>query len=70
MTNLTWFLVAASLIGNACINKQNIAGHWIWLFANAGWVWFDLSIGATSQATLFAVYMCMNVWGIYEWAKK
>jgi len=70
MFDLTWFLVAASLIGNACINKQNIAGHWVWLFANAGWVYYDLLIGVHSQAALFGVYMLMNLWGIFEWKYK
>ncbi len=67
---LSWILVFLSLTGNVFVIKKNVIGQWLWAIGNAGWVMFDLSIGAYSQAFLFAVYLAMCVWGIIEWSKE
>lgn len=67
---LSWILVALSLIGNVFVIKKNVVGQWIWATANLGWIAFDLTIGAYSQAFLFAVYFAMCVWGIISWSKQ
>ncbi len=68
--NLSWILVGLSLGGNVFVIKKNVLGQWLWAFANLGWIIFDISIGAYSQAFLFAVYFAMCVWGIVEWTKE
>lgn len=66
----SWILVAMSLIGNVFVIKKNVLGQWLWAIANVGWIAFDVSIGAYSQAFLFAVYFAMCVWGIISWSKS
>lgn len=68
--DLSWVLVLMSLAGNVFVIKKNVIGQWLWAIANVGWVTYDLSIGAYSQAFLFAVYFGLCVWGITEWSKK
>lgn len=67
--SLSWVLVFLSLTGNVFVIKKNVIGQWLWAIGNLGWVMFDLSIGAYSQAFLFAVYLAMCVWGIIEWSR-
>ena len=67
---LSWILVILSLTGNVFVIKKSVIGQWLWAIGNLGWVIFDVSIGAYSQATLFAVYFGMCVWGIIAWTKE
>lgn len=67
--NLSWVLVAISLVGNYFVIKKNVLGQWLWAVGNLGWIIFDLSFGAYSQAFLFAVYFAMCVWAITLWTK-
>lgn len=67
--DLSWVLVLTSLAGNYFVVKKNVIGQWLWAIANVGWIAFDLSIGAYSQAFLFVVYLGMCVWGIVVWTK-
>ena len=68
--NLSWILVMLSLAGNYFVIKKNVLGQWLWAVANVGWIIFDLSIGAYSQAFLFAVYLGMCAWGIWLWTNE
>ncbi len=68
--DLSWILVALSLAGNIFVIKKNVIGQWIWALSNMGWILFDLSLGAYSQAFLFAVYFGMCVWGIIVWSRS
>lgn len=68
--NLSWILVALSLTGNYFVIKKNVLGQWLWAFSNIGWIIYDISIGAYSQAFLFAVYFSLCVWGIILWTKE
>lgn len=68
--DLSWILVALSLAGNIFVIKKNVIGQWIWALSNMGWILFDLSLGAYSQAFLFAVYFGMCVWGIIAWSRS
>lgn len=68
--SLSWILVAISLLGNYFVIKKNVVGQWLWAVGNVGWIVFDVTIGAYSQAFLFAVYLAMCVWGIREWTKE
>ncbi len=66
---LSWILVFLSLAGNVFVIKKNVAGQWLWAISNVGWIIFDLSIGAYSQAFLFLIYLGMCIWGIIAWSK-
>jgi nicotinamide riboside transporter PnuC len=68
--NLSWILVALSLFGNVLVIKKNVIGQWLWAVSNIGWIAYNFSIHAYSQAFLFSVYFCLCVCGIYEWSKK
>jgi len=67
--HLSWILVILSLAGNIFVVKKNVIGQWLWAISNVGWVTYDLYIGAYSQAFLFAVYLCICIWGIIAWTK-
>lgn len=70
MELLSWTFVALSLIGNYFVIKKNVVGQWLWAMSNLGWIYYDLSIQAYSQAFLFAIYFGMCVWGIIAWSRK
>ncbi|MCB1119286.1 MAG: nicotinamide mononucleotide transporter, partial [Chlamydiia bacterium] len=67
---LSWLFVFLSLAGNVFIIKKNVIGQWMWAFSNLGWIVYDVSIGAYSQAFLFTVYFGMCVWGIISWTNE
>jgi nicotinamide riboside transporter PnuC len=67
--SFSWVLVVLSLTGNIFVIKKNVTGQWLWAISNVGWVMYDLSIGAYSQAFLFAVYLSLCIWGIVAWSK-
>lgn len=69
LEQLSWILVVLSLTGNIFVIKKNVVGQWMWAISNAGWILFDLSIGAYSQAFLFLIYLGMCIWGIIAWSK-
>ena len=60
-------ITIASIIGTiANIYKK----RWcfiIWLFTNGFWCIYDISIGAYSQAFLFAVYFALAIHGLIKW---
>lgn len=66
---LSWILVPLSLAGNVFVVKKNVFGQWVWAVSNVGWVIFNLSIGAYSQAFLFLVYLAMCIWAILTWSR-
>lgn len=70
LENLSWILVALSLTGNVFVIKKNVLGQWLWAISNVGWIAFDISIGAYSQAFLFTVYLGLCIWGIISWTKE
>jgi len=69
LENLSWIFVFLSLAGNIFVVKKNVLGQWLWALSNLGWIAFDISIGAYSQAFLFTVYLGMCVWGIIAWTR-
>lgn len=65
----SWILVALSLTGNVFVIKKNVVGQWLWAISNVGWIAYDVSIGAYSQAFLFSVYLALCIWGIFAWSQ-
>lgn len=70
LQHLSWILVILSLAGNVFVIKKNVLGQWLWAISNLGWIAFDISLGAYSQAVLFVVYLGMCIWGIIAWTKE
>lgn len=66
----SWLMVVMSLVGNVFVIKKNVIGQWIWAFSNVGWIAYDVSIGAYSQAFLFFTYLLLCIWGIYSWSRE
>jgi nicotinamide riboside transporter PnuC len=66
----TWFVTIASIIGTiANIYKK----RWcfiIWLFTNSLWMIVDFYQGLYAQSFLFAVYVCLAVWGLIQWRRE
>ena len=66
----TWAITLASIIGTvANIYKQRWA-FGLWLVTNFTWLIIDFRAGLYSQAFLFAVYVLLAVWGLYQWRVK
>jgi nicotinamide mononucleotide transporter len=70
LNNLSWIIVAASIIGAIYNARAKILGFYIWVVANVAWVVYDLYIGSYSQAALFVVYTIISIIGIIQWRKK
>ena len=66
----TFFLMLTSLFATYLnIKKKNVCFK-IWLVTNSCWMVYDFVIGAIWQAVLFAVYVGLAIYGIWEWRKK
>lgn len=69
INTLMWIVTAASLVGVVANIKKKTWCFGVWFFTNSIWMIYDLSLGAYAQSALFAVYVALAVWGIYEWRK-
>ncbi len=67
LTLLTWVLTAMSLVGVWYNIKKNVVCFYIWLVANAGWIYVDIKADLMGQAVLFVIYSVLSVYGIYAW---
>ena len=69
-TILTWILSVLAVIGVVLNIKKKSVCFVIWFFTNASWCVIDAIKGIPAQSALFAVYVVLAVWGIYEWRNK
>ncbi len=67
LSQAMWIVTGASIIGTVANIKKYRWCFGVWLFTNTTWMLYDYHIGATAQAALFSVYVCLAIWGIYEW---
>lgn len=63
----TWLITIASLIGVIANIYQKRWCFWIWVVTNASWFIIDWQRGLPEQATLFAVYFALAIWGLWQW---
>ncbi len=68
--HLMWIVTAASLVGVVANIKKKTWCFGIWFGTNSIWMIYDYSLGAYAQSALFAVYVILAIWGIYEWRKE
>lgn len=65
-----WGAVGLSILGKIANNKRRRWCFIIWIIGDSLWVAYDLYLEVYSQAALMFVYLCLAVWGWYEWGKK
>lgn len=71
VSNLTWFLVFLSILGNVfVIYDRKTPGYVVWLIANAGWIAYNIYIAEYSQMALFVVYSLLAILGIFVEYRK
>jgi len=63
-----WLVTTASLVGTiANIYKK----QWcfiVWLCTNILWAAYNAQCNKWPAATLFSIYACLAVWGLYKWS--
>ena len=62
-----WIITALSITGIILNIKKHAACYVIWSITNVSWMIYDIRIGAYPQAFMFAVYLCLSVWGLFAW---
>jgi nicotinamide riboside transporter PnuC len=65
-----WVVTGLSILGTVLNIKKVKWCFWIWLFTNLSWCIYDMVIKNYAQATLFAVYTGLAIYGIVEWSKR
>jgi len=67
---MTWILTILSIIGVILNIKKKRLCFLIWAITNFGWMVVDWRAGLPAQAALFAVYLGLALWGLWEWRKS
>ncbi len=67
MIDFMWLVTLASLIGVVANIKKKRWCFGIWLVTNTIWCVYDFMLGAIAQSALFAVYVGLAIWGLWEW---
>lgn len=67
---LGWGTACISLTGAFLNARRKWYSFIVWMIANISWIMYDLYNGCYAQATLFAAYLAMNVYGLYCWKFK
>lgn len=62
----TWLLTALSITGTVLVVRKRALGFALWTLSNVGWIWVDYRAGLTEQAVLFAAYLALSLWGLWE----
>lgn len=58
-----------SLSGAALNALAHVEGFYVWLVANALWVWFAYRLRRRWMMAMFAVYWVLAVVGIFAWTR-
>lgn len=64
---MTWLLVSLGLAGTVLNVRLDRRGFLFWVVSNAGLVAVNAGRGDWAQASMFAVYLGMAVWGWWSW---
>ena len=70
MTDWTWLITVASIVG---VVANIFKRQWcfaVWLCTNFAWMLIDWHKGLYSQAALFAVYFVLAAYGLFKWRAK
>lgn len=66
---LIWVLVALALAGTMLNVLHDRRGFWLWGFSNAGFTGLHAAHGEWTQATMFAIYLLLALWGAWSWGR-
>ena len=69
MLDWTWGIVVFSIIGTIANIKKQKWCFIVWLFTNGAWLFYSLITEQYSRAILDAIYLCLAVYGLYEWTR-
>jgi len=69
MTELSYIAMFFSILGNVFVNRKNVLGMYLWTIGSALWIIFAIYHHTWSQVVMFAVYLLLNVDGIWRWRK-
>lgn len=64
---MTWIVAAIALCGNVLIILKSRWGFACWSVANVYLAAHNYLIGEYAQATLFAIYLGLAIWGFWTW---
>lgn len=67
---MTWIITGLSIAGVVLNIYCRRECFLIWTVTNGAWMVYDWSIGAKAQATLFAVYLVLAIWGLLKWRSE
>ena len=70
LLDFMWIVTGLSIVGTILNIKRLKCCFIVWLATNFIWCIYDYYIGNFPQAVLFAVYVVLAIWGIYEWYKN
>lgn len=70
MVWIEWCTAVVALAGVILNIKKRRACFALWLVTNTTWIVIDARAGLYGQATLFAVYAVLAVWGWISWKPK
>lgn len=70
MNITSWVLSGLSIIGSILNAFGKIAGFYIWIIANTGWIVEESITHNWAQVPMWAVYNIISVIGIIIWKKK
>jgi nicotinamide riboside transporter PnuC len=66
---MTWALVVIALIGTVMNVRRMRAGFVFWTASNLGLAAVNARSGDWAQATLYAVFLVLAVWGWVDWGQ-
>lgn len=69
MIDFTWFIITAGIVGTIANIYKRQWCFLIWLCTNSYLIGHNLIRHDYPQATLFAVYVLLAVWGLARWSK-
>lgn len=69
-THLPFYIVILSMIGTVLNLKKDWRGFIFWAVANTGLVYNNYRIGQYEQAFMFAIYLVLAVWGLFDWRRS
>lgn len=64
-----WMLTALSLLGTWFNIQKKVEGWYIWVVSNVGWMISFMLKGMLAEATLFAAYLVLSIYGCIKWRK-
>lgn len=65
-----WMLTLLSLLGTFYNIQKKVEGWYIWTISNIGWMISFILKGMPAEATLFAAYLVLSIYGCVKWRKK